>query len=416
MNTVRTHLNTKEPSVFNTDELIHIARRTFRLDVLRHAFQGIIISGFMSFAVLVSIRFFDASDAAKSTVVAAESLGRLLSPLSLLLVARLRLQSARMVSVYMFLVAILFASTALSNGVQWYVWSMVLTYLFFAQPPVHMLHVYSTNYAPKTRGRKLGIAFIASTLMGSIFSFWGGGVLDANIGNFRFIFAAMGACALVCALVAWRMPSKVASEDPEAIHPLLSLRFAIKDKLFGWMVLAYMLLGIGNGIFIPLRIEYMANKDYGINASNLDIALVNFIVPALAIAASISVWGIIFDRLHFIKTRLLMNACFIASIVVFFSAETMPWFLVSAVLNGFAVAGGMIVWNLWVTKLAPKSKVDAYMSVHCSSSGLKGIIAPWIGFSVMSACGPDWASAIASGFFILSSLMFLILWNNKRLA
>ena len=130
---------------------------------------------------------------------------------------------------------------------------------------------------------------------------------------------------------------------------------------------------------------------------------------------STQLWGWIFDRIHFIKTRLLINFCFIASFLFFFYSNSLASFVLSAVFNGFALGGGMLVWHLWVTKIAPEGTAPAYMSSHGAFSGVKGIVAPFLGFAVINKLGPQSVAIIASTLMVVSCLIFLSTWKHQRI-
>jgi hypothetical protein len=71
------------------------------------------------------------------------------------------------------------------------------------------------------------------------------------------------------------------------------------------------------------------------------------------------------------------------------------------------MAGGRIIWSLWVTKLAPPGQASAYMSVHMLSTGLRGSIAPFVGFALLAQWSAATVSNIGLGLIFLSTLLFL---------
>lgn len=291
---------------------------------------------------------------------------------------------------------------------------IILAYVLFAQPPKLMLHIYSTNYPKKTRGSLVSTMFVYSTFVGIIFSTCFGKLLDVDLSYYQQVLFVMAGCAIICSIALKYIPSKPLCNESSG-NPIQNFSIAFKDKLFGWMVLGYFILGIGNAMIIPVRIEYMANYEYGINASNIAITIVNVVIPGLSMTLSTKIWGIIFDRIHFIKTRLLINACFILSYLIFFSTQNITVLAISQAINGFAVAGGMIAWTLWVTKIAPEKKVTAYMSSHVSISGIRGIIAPSIAYALLAKYPPQVVGYTGALLMLISCGMFAILWKDKRI-
>ena len=63
---------------------------------------------------------------------------------------------------------------------------------------------------------------------------------------------------------------------------------------------------------------------------------------------------------------------------------------------------------MWVTKLAPANRVADYMSVHTFFTGVRGVLAPIIGFSVLaSGLSIGDLSYISAGMIILSAILLI---------
>jgi MFS family permease len=110
-------------------------------------------------------------------------------------------------------------------------------------------------------------------------------------------------------------------------------------------------------------------------------------VPAAVRLAALPLVGRLFDRMDFLVLRMAINGCFACAILGAFT----PWLaaqLAGAVCFGLAFAGGDVAWNLWVTKYAPAERTAEYMSVHVFLTGLRGSVAPYLGFGVAAALSP----------------------------
>jgi hypothetical protein len=84
-------------------------------------------------------------------------------------------------------------------------------------------------------------------------------------------------------------------------------------------------------------------------------------------------------------------------------------------LWGMANAGGNVTWALWVTKLAPKHAVAEYMSVHTFLTGMRGLVAPALGFGMVKVMSFD-TFAILCGLTILSASGFITVrrrWSDS---
>ncbi|NQY32540.1 MAG: MFS transporter, partial [Coraliomargarita sp.] len=120
-------------------------------------------------------------------------------------------------------------------------------------------------------------------------------------------------------------------------------------------------------------------------------------------------------KLHFVTTRNLLNVCFLASIALFFFTTNLTLLTLSMVFQGVAMGGGKIFWGLWVTKIAPKEKASSYMSIHMALTGLRGTLAPFLGYWILVESSP---SAVAFTGMILiaaSILLFEVVRGHRRL-
>ena len=61
-------------------------------------------------------------------------------------------------------------------------------------------------------------------------------------------------------------------------NPWQSSSLIWRDRFFGFILGRWMLLGMGNLIALPVRIEYLANPKFDVNASNTTIAVLMLVV------------------------------------------------------------------------------------------------------------------------------------------
>jgi predicted MFS family arabinose efflux permease len=217
----------------------------------------------------------------------------------------------------------------------------------------------------------------------------------------------------VYSLSSYKIPSMPCSVL-NSRNPLTNLALAWKDPLFMAILAGWMLMGLGNLMLIPIRVEYLANPAYGINASN---AQISFILVSTVLGARIlstRIWGFFFDRMNVITLRLILNSVFMLSISCFFFTDQLWLITVGAALLGIAFGGGGIMWALYVTKIAPPDRVAAYMSVHSFTTGLRMAFAPILGYAVMQLSHPAFAAWIALLLIGLSSLGFIPQRNAIR--
>mgnify|MGYP006143677413 CR=1 FL=1 len=390
-----------------------VVKNTQKYDLRRNLFLGIVEASHASTTLLVAIRHFGASDNAKSLIAGGSCLGFLLAPGFLMLIGKSRLPVSRICALLMLgtAIGILFSSTA--NSAWAYAGWLLIACVLAGQVPSLMIHVYSRNYRSGERGRKISGNLMLSALVGAITALFIGRLLDHDLNHFRPIAVVIFLFCLCTAYFHLKIPS--APLKPSTGGLPRDLRHALKDRLFSWMLTGWMLMGIGNLVTIPLRVEYLANPAYGIDASNTVVLAITLIVPLVTRVASIPVWGWAFDRFNLAIVRICINLCFLGGLFIYFHTQDLVVLSFASALIGWATGGGTMAWTLWVTKIAPPGREPSYMSIHSFFTGVRGVPAPFVGYWILTTLGASqvaWTSAILIG---LSSLIFLKLSTDQRL-
>jgi len=384
-------------------------QRMFRSDLVRGGARGVMEACWQTFALLVLIRVFGADEAVKRHIPAALGYGLILTPFVLVWVGRWRLQCSSYVAILWGGIAVCFVAAALVPQLYVFLGAMMVSQVLAAQGAPILTHLYSQNYRPGERGRRLSTAILLTSILGIGFGFAGGYILDLSpetLATFPILFLLAAGAAVVGALALSRMPA-------QPLNTLSTGRIGSnvatswRDRVFRWLLIAWMLLGLGNLMLVPLRVELLANEAYGFNASNTQVALIMAVViPAFRLLSTYW-WGIVFDRFNLINVRIALNLCFLASIALFFFTSSLWVMAIGAAMQGVAMGGGGVMWTLWVTKVAPPGKVSVYMSVHGFFTGLRASVAPFLGYLLLESIGPRSAALVAMGLIIVASLLFL---------
>lgn len=381
----------------------------FRFDLLRGGAQGVFESCWQTFALVVLIRVFAADESIKRNIPAAYGYGLILAPFILAWVGRRPWSAPKYAASLWVAMSVALVCSAFVRDKYIFLGALVFAQMCGAQAMPVFTHLYSQNYPPRERGKRLSSSVLVTSVMGVVFGFTGGFLLDLDpvgLSAYPVIFLIGAVAAAIGAWAISRMPG-------EPVNTLSSgslwenIQFAWRDWVFRWLLLGWMLMGMGNLMLIPLRVEYLANESYGINASNTEIAfLMAVIVPVFRLLSTFW-WGMIFDRLNLITVRLGLNGFFLISMYLFFFSDSLWVMGVGAAILGIAFGGGSVMWTLWVTKIAPPGKVSVYMSVHGFFTGLRGSAAPFFGYALLQAFGPRPAAVGAMCLIVLSSLIFL---------
>ena len=321
-------------------EAVEIARRTLRWDMMRSSLAGFIDAGWRTFALLVVTRYFDASSFAKALVPAAFMIGLLTTPIALFYFPRLRMRTSTICSINYVCAGCLFLVASAGSDKLWiFLGAGTIAAAVLAQQTPLIVHIYSTNYAPSLRGKRVAYAITLSVALVPFFGWFGGQLLERDISVFPILFQIMAGACFFSGVCIYMTPSQILQRSPES-NPLTHLSLAWKDKVFGSMLGMWMILGFGNLTTMPLQIEYMTSDEYSIQATNTQIAIAAIVIPSITRIIATSIWGHLFDAFNFFLIRGLASCIQLAAIVSFFFADSILGIYLGAFGYGLALAGG----------------------------------------------------------------------------
>lgn len=392
---------------------------TYFFERLRAIGQGILETGAHTFLLLIAVRWFEAGAIAKALVAGAGSVGLMLSPVVVTRVEAGGWRVSRAAAVLLATgAACLLAMAALPQLPVYVLGSIIAMACASASIPL-MTQVYQENYPGRQRGRRFSRTVIIRIGTAALFAEVAGRALSGHMEKFRLLLLVFAGAFAFSSWCASRVPSSPLTASGGS-HPLRALRFAKSDPIFRNTLVAWMFMGFGNLMMFPMRVEYLANPDYGVRIYGqlLDagtIALLTAVIPNLARLVLSLVWGWLFDHMNFFMLRAVLNLGFAAGILSFFMSDSLAGLILGAVIFGASNAGGDVAWSLWVTKFAPPDRVADYMSVHTFFTGIRGALAPLVGFQLVGICGMHQLGFISVGLILISVVLLLreIPWGRS---
>ncbi len=391
-----------------------IASKTQKFDLWRNTCNGIVEASFASTCLLVSIRYFGASDTAKSLLASGGSIGFLFAPLFLILIGKSNLPVSKICSTLMALTAISILISATSTSAWFYVICVLFGCVLAVQVPSLMVHVYSNNYRPNEKGGRISGNLMLSSATGGATALIIGLILDWDLAYFKVIAVGTFLICLGTAYFHLKIPSKPLESDSQGLSQ--NLIHASKDRLFLGMLSGLMLTGIGVMLTIPIRVEYLVNPAYELDFSNTMVLCISMVVPLITDVGSTPVWGWAYDKFNLAYVRTSAGLFFLLGLFLFFQSESLPLLCLSSALIGTGVGGGTMVWTLWVTKVAPRGMEASYMSLHLFFTGMRGLPAPFLGYWVLTNLGPGAVSWVSATLIMLGCVIFVIIASDKRLS
>ena len=392
-----------EYSSLTTSEL---HRRTYKYDLWRGFFEGVLSSGIQTFALFIAIRYYNAGEGLKSLIAAAPFIGMILSLPLVHYTAGKGLKKSFCSAVPSALASVCLIIAAWIPSLEFYALMITISYICRSAAIPYLTSIYSDNYPHLKRGASFSKPLLLTVAISSLFGLAGSLLLEMNIIYFNWVFTVVGISALAKAWAISSMPSKVI-EKTSHNHPFGNFEYVVKDREFGYVLFTWFIMGFANLWVLPLRVDYVASSTYGIEASPLIVALIITIIPETIRFLFIPFWARLFDHMNFIVLRMILNVLFGMGIALFFISKNLLIIGAGSALIGLAFAGGSIAWALWVTKYAPPEKVSAYMSVHVCLTGIRGTIGPMIGYWTAAQVGATMTGWISCGLMILATIMLL---------
>ena len=288
--------------------------------------------------------------------------------------------------------------------------------------------IWRYNYTRQSRARVTGKLTAVQVVSIGLLGWLLGKAMDADP-RALVLAAPLGALFALWGIWNWsqmrvrRQPALLREEMSDqqlkpSYNPWSMYHVLRNDRPFAGYMGCMFLLGSGN-LMLPPLLPIIARERFGFDYSaNI---LVGATIPALVMPFAIPFWARLLDRMHVIRFRTYHCWVFLAAQVAIFIAAgfNQAWmlYLASAVL-GVAFAGGALAWTLGHLDFAKPHQATQYMGVHVTLTGVRGLIAPFLGvgiYQILESSSPGsgyWVFAIGGGLVAIAGLWFLRLQRH----
>ncbi|HTQ36257.1 MAG TPA: MFS transporter [Steroidobacteraceae bacterium] len=278
------------------------------------------------------------------------------------------------------------AATVLSVIAARVVWAGILTV---------RAAVWSANYPRATLARIAGGIVTLTSLGMAVSAALAGIVLQTRPELARALYGVAGVAGLIAAWLYRRMRvrqwyrlrrAEHAENGGSEVFSFRVMRQILREdpsyrRFMGCMAL----YGAGNLMIIGQLVVLFSDRLH--LSAALQIGLLT-IVPLLCVPLFTPLWARVFDAGHVIEFRARQCWVVISAMVVVITAVFTGWTLLlwpAAVLFGIATAGANLGWNLGHNDFASLGKVQQYMGVNVTLTGMRGLVAPPLGVLVYTA-------------------------------
>ena len=381
--------------------------QTIKCELVRSLSAGFLEAGSSTLFLLIAIRYFDAGPFLKGLIAGGSAVGNLLSPFLVVAFQGLRIRASKAASFLLLFTGIAAACAGATNDLTLFALYLVLGSAAYGCTVPFLAQVYQENYPATERGRIMGKVFSVRIVVAAAAALIGGQLLQGRIEQYP---AFMALLAAITFLAAWAMYLCPSTKPPrvQARELLVGVQALRKERTFQVSILAWTLVGLGSFLVMPLRTEYLSNARYGLNLTELEIALLIVAIPSLGKLLVYPLWGRLFDRYHFTTVRILASMTSLLSFLTFFTSDSLTGLIIGSFFQGIALAGGEITWTLWTTRLAEGSRVASYTAIHTFFTGVRGVLGPQLGFHLAEKTAPVVVAFVGAALFISSTVVFLI--------
>lgn len=380
------------------------AAPTVRRERWRALCEGPLGSVPSALALVVAVQLYDASEGAKAAIASSSSIGFLLTTLVVLAVSRLQVRPTHAMAALFAAAAVALIVAAVGGEIAFTAGVTAGLALAAASAPLKTAY-WRQNLPEVSRGRWFShvtqLEVVGSLAATVAIAWWVGD----DPSRYRVPLAVIALLLLGAAWCVRGIPS-VPLARAASVNPLAALAWLWRDPAFAWVNLSWTIMGFANFMILPLRVQWMADHDQGLGYPAWAVQLLAVGVPAVARLAALPLMGWLMDRTDFVRLRIAINLCFALAVSLMFT-PWLPGLILGAAVLGVAFAGGDVAWTLWVTKFAPRERTADYMAVHVFLTGVRGVTAPFVGFTLAAAHAPPAVAWAAVAAIVLASLLLV---------
>lgn len=388
-----------------------IAKRTLVFNSFKSFAFGVLDTGPKTFFLFIVVRNFLASDSTtiKALVSLPQAFGLMAALFLVAYIRKIPLRRNLVAAVALLIAAAGFIGAAFAPSLLWHISAIVpAAATSFITVPIFTA-IIKENYPEQLRGRLFAVELIISMIGSALFHTLAGNVLDQSIDNYRWVIFSYGIMNIIAAIAAVLIPTIQETRTTPLVFrsPFSAISLLWRDKSFGLTVGAWFLFGFGNLLTMPLRVLLLTESKYGFELIPSQVAFIVGTLPDIMRVVCVPVWAFLFDRFNFIAVRIFLNIFSVIGIILFFQSNSLWLMIFGAALLGIFNSGGLLAWNLWVTRLANQNQTASYMSVHTFATGVRIILGAFIGIGIAQTFGAPLVAWMGIGFIIAGTALLI---------
>ena len=379
--------------------MTEIERKTLLLHILFSFFNGAALGIVDSFREIVARKYFNASSGLITLLVMSLPMAWILSSTFIGYIQRhVNFRPFLIIGAVLRVVAMAFMFMV-KTPIQYIIciWLFILP-MGIINPIQN--YILAMNYPDSRRGRWFGTAASVANFIGLGSSLVAGYFLDINQNLFRLIFFIVGISGAIACLILGIIPTPHREQHPFENPVKLVSRIFKKNNQFFHFEMNFFIYGSAFLLLLPVVPIYLVDV---MNMSYKQISIARGVLGKLGIVIFSPFTGRFHDKHEpFTYAAMLFGLLALYPILLAVSSSLgLSVVYLAFLFFSFAMAGVLITWNIGSIYFAEPNREVAYQSVHLTMTGVRGIIAPVIGWMIMSFA--DFHTA-----FVVSAVIFII--------
>lgn len=317
---------------------------------------------------------------------------------------------------------------------------LAVVYFFIALVFPAQNSILQENIRPHRRGEVFGRGAMVQHLTAALASLAVGALLQRDPGAFRWVYPVLGGLGFGFPLILSRLPRPAGQEAPAAglaaasrprarrklaaalLDPFREMRETFRrDPAFCWYETNFSIYGVAFIMLspvVPLYFTEVWRLDYQ------DISMARVLIGSLGIALLSPAAGRLMD--HIKPAKLCALAFFWLALFPLMLAGGVKLLAlgpVAAAYLAFAIfsvgmAGVHVGWNVGSIVFAPPGRGAHYQGIHVAMIGVRGLLAPILGYALLRWLGYREVFLVAALLFVMASLSSWLLarWQKRGLS
>ena len=296
--------------------------------------------------------------------------------------------------------------------------------------------ILQANIRPERRGRVFGWGALVQNLAMAATSVAVGRLLDSEPGNFRTIYAVLGCAGFVYPLILSRLPRPRGdlTHDPATVFvvprlPLGQVRWSRLagalvtpfreavatfkvDRAFAWFEANFMIYGVAYMMLVPVVPLYFVRE---LDLNYQQIASARLLIASLGVACLSPLAGRLMDHLNPVRLSSvsygvisLYPVALAVSHLVSPDQPALGAYLAFGVYS-LGMSGVNVTWNMGSIAFAPPGQGGYYQGIHVAMVGIRGILGPAVGFTVLRLLGYREVFLLSAAIFLCAAASSVLL-------